>query len=169
MSEITEAVYAFLEQSGIAYRRMRHDPTGSMAECTAVDGVLGALTPKNLFLTTKNGKRFYLCLARPDVRFCTSQVSRQAGSSRLSFAPEAALLEKLRCRAGSASPMGLIFPEARGVGLIVDSGLPACETLGFHPCDNTETLAMAAGDFFGVFLPAVGVSPVFVDMPAGEA
>ena len=169
MSGTTEAVYAFLDRSGVAYRRTRHDPTGTMAECAGIDRAMGVLTPKNLFLTTKNGRRFYLCLARPDVRFVTSDVSRQAGSSRLSFAPESALFEKLRCRAGSASPMGLIFPEARGVGLIVDSGLLACETLGFHPCENTETLAVAAGDFFDVFLPAAGVSPVFVDMSVGEA
>lgn len=168
MSDTTEAVYAFLRKTGIPWRATRHAPTDTMAACAGIDRQMGVLTPKNLFLTTRRGNGYYLCLTRPDVRFVTSDVSRQVGSSRLCFAAEDALLARLRCHAGSASPMGLIFPEARGVGLIVDSGLTDCAALGFHPCDSAETLAMAAGDFYGVFLPAVGVSPVFVDMPAGE-
>ena len=36
--------------------------------------------------------------------------------------------------------------------------------LAFHPCDNTMTVAMSGGDFFDVFLPAVGVAPTFVEI-----
>ena len=165
MSEVAEAVFAFLDKLGIACRTARHAPAFTMADCAAVDRQLGALTVKNLFLTPKNGKRFYLCITRPNARFRTSEVSKQVPSPRLSFAPEDRLFAMLRCHGGSASPMGLIFPEAKGVGLIVDEGLNAFDTLAFHPCDNTQTLAMARGDFFDVFLPAVGVSPVWVSMP----
>ncbi len=168
MSETTGAVYAFLDGLGIRYRRASHAPAFTMADCAAVDRELGALTVKNLFLTPKNGRRFYLCITRPDAPFRTSEVSRQVPSPRLSFAPEEKLFEKLRCHGGSASPMGLIFPEARDVGLIVDEGLSAFDTLAFHPCDNTQTLAMARGDFFDVFLPAAGVSPVWVCMAEDE-
>ena len=108
-----------------------------MADCAALDAALGALTVKNIFLTTKNRKRCYLCITRPDARFHTADISRQVGSSRLSFAPEEMLFEKLRCHGGSASPMGLIFPEAAGVGLIVDGALRGEPALAFHPCDNT--------------------------------
>ena len=134
-----------------------------MADCAEVDRRLGALTVKNIFLTTKSKKRFYLCICRPDARFVTSDVSKQVGSPRLSFAPEELLFEKLRCHGGSASPMGLIFPEARGVGLTVDSALPDAPTLAFHPCDNTRTLAMSGEDFFGRFLSAVGVTAEWVE------
>jgi hypothetical protein len=34
--------------------------------------------------------------------------------------------------------------------------------LAFHPCDNTCTVAMAGSDFFGRFLPAVGVKEIEV-------
>ena len=73
------------------------------------------------------------------------------------------LFGRLRCHGGSASPLGLIFPEAKGVGLIVDSALRDVPTLAFHPCDNTKTVAMSAGDFFGVFLPKTGVVAVDVE------
>lgn len=154
MADEASRVYAFLDGLGIDYRVVGHAPTATMAECARIDRTLGAMTAKNIFLTTKNRKRFYLCLIRPEARFVTSDISRQVGSSRLSFAPEELLFEKLRCHGGSASPLGLIFPEAREVGLIVDSALRDCDTLAFHPCDNRYTLAMAGRDFFERFLPA---------------
>ena len=157
MSDTVDAVLRYLDGLGVAYRMIEHAPAATMADCAENDRALGALTPKNLFLTTKNQKRCYLCLARPDARLRTSDLSRQAGSSRLSFAPEAMLFSRLRCHGGSASPLGLIFPEAAGVGLLLDAALRAEPYLAFHPCDNTRTLAMAAGDFYGRFLKAVGV------------
>ena len=159
-----EEVFAFLDELGIACRVAEHAPANTMRDCAEVDRRLGALTVKNIFLTTKNRRRCYLCITRPEARFHTADISRQAGSSRLSFAPEDQLLARLRCRPGSASPMGLIFPEAAGVGLIADSALRRVETLGFHPCDNTRTIAMAGADFFERFLPAVGAAPIFVEI-----
>ena len=151
-----DEVFAFLDGLGIAYQTAEHAPAYTMADCAAVDRTLGALTVKNIFLTTKNKKTCWLCITRPDARFHTADISKQIGSSRLSFAPEEMLFERLRCHGGSASPMGLIFPEAKGVGLIVDSALRGEATLAFHPCDNTRTLAMAGEDFFERFLPAAG-------------
>ena len=168
MSEISRAVLDALTRMGIAHRVVSHAPTATMEACAAVDLTLGALTPKNIFLTTKNHKRFYLCLTRPEARFVTSDVSRQAGSSRLSFGPEDMLYALLRCRPGSASPLGLLFDAERRVGLLVDRALRDCPTLAFHPCDNTLTVAMAAADFFGVFLPALNVTPTEVTVAHGE-
>lgn len=164
MSATIEAIDAFLDRLGIARRTLEHPAAGTMADCAAVDARLGSLTPKNIFLTTKNQKRCCLCLTRPDARFVTADISKQAGFSRLSFAPEEMLFEKLHARAGSASPMGLIFESAADVALLVDSGLRDAPFLSFHPCDNTRTLAMSGADFFHAFLPAVGKAPVFVEI-----
>ena len=159
-----DEVFARLDELGIAYRAAEHAPAYTMADCAAVDERLGALTVKNIFLTTKNKKTCWLCITRPDARFHTADISKQIGSSRLSFAPEEMLFDRLRCHGGSASPMGLIFPEARGVGLIVDAALRGEAKLAFHPCDNTRTLAMAGQDFFERFLPVVEVAPVDVEI-----
>lgn len=157
MSEVHEEVLSYLDALGLSYRVAQHAPAFTMADCAAVDARLGALTAKNIFLTTKNRRRFYLCICRPQARFQTASVSKQVGSSRLSFAPEEMLWAHLRCHGGSASPLGLIFPEAKDVALIVDEALRGVQTLAFHPCDNTRTVALSAGDFFGRFLPAAGV------------
>jgi len=159
-----EAVFAFLDGLGIDYRQAGHPPAHTMEDCARVDALLGAMTVKNIFLTTKNGKRFFLCITRPDARFHTADISKQAGSSRLSFAPEERLTALLRCHAGSASPLGLIFDEDHAVSLLADSALRDAPVLSFHPCDNTQTVAMASGDFFGVFLPSLGVQPRWVEI-----
>ena len=162
MSDVAREVFARLDALGIPYRAEVHSPAFTMRDCAAVDARLGALTVKNIFLTTKNRKRCCLCITRPNARFHTADISKQAGFSRLSFAPEDMLLEKLHARPGSASPMGLLFESARDVALLVDSALADVPVLAFHPCDNTRTLAMSGRDFFDRFLPAVGVAPVFV-------
>ena len=164
MREDATAVFRFLEDHGIACRRAVHPPAFTMEDCARLDAMLNALTVKNIFLTTKNGRRFYLCLTRPGARFRTADISKQAGSSRLSFAPETELVQRLHARAGSASPMGLIFESAKGVGLLVDRALRDVPALAFHPCDNAQSLAMTSGDFFDVFLPAVGVAPQWVEI-----
>jgi len=163
VSDTIRAVCEYLEGLGIAFRMAEHAPAFTMADCAGVDRALGALTVKNIFLTTKSKKRCWLCVCRPDARFHTADISKQVGSPRLSFAPEAMLFQRLRCHGGSASPLGLIFPEAGGVGLIVDRALREYPVLAFHPCDNTRTVAMAGRDFFEVFLPAVGAEVVEVE------
>ena len=162
MTGTVSQVLQYLDQLNIHYRVMTHAPADTMEVCAAVDAELGTLTPKNLFLATRHGRRFCLCLTRPDARFHTADVSRQAGYPRLSFAPEAELFAHLKCRPGSASPLGLIFDTAREVALLVDDRLFDVPLLGFHPCDNTQTVAVSGSDFFGLFLPAVGVVPVRV-------
>lgn len=162
MNATVSAVLARLDALGIAYRLERHAPAHTMEDCAAVDARMGALSVKNIFLTTKNGRRYYLCITRPEARFRTSDISKQAGSPRLSFAPEEKLFELLRCHGGSASPLGLMFTDQ--VALLADSALTHAEALAFHPCDNTLTVAMSGRDFFGVFLPSTGVRPTFVEI-----
>ena len=164
MNDTVNSVLHYLDGAGIAYRLSEHAPTADMAACAGVDARLHALTPKNIFLTTKNGRRFYLCLTRPGARFRTADISKQAGSPRLSFAPEEALYRYLRCRGGSASPLGLIFDADRAVGLLVDEALRGASELGFHPCDNRFTVAMAGRDFFETFLPGLGITPTWVEI-----
>lgn len=164
MSETAGRVYAYLDSLGIAYQKVGHEAVFTIQECAPIDDLLHAVVAKNYFLATKHRDRFYLCLVRPDVRFKSVDISRQIGSTRLSFGPEDALERLLRVHPGAVSPMGLIFDTEKQVQLLVDSGLKQERRIAFHPCDNTQTLAMGAQDFFDVFLPAVGHAPRFVEV-----
>ena len=164
MTDTARAVFDRLEEMGIAYTWMEHAPVYTIEDCLENDQKLHAVTAKNYFLTTKNKKNFYLCLVRPEVRFKTSDISRQVGSSRLSFAGEEPMERLLRVHPGCVSPMGLMFDEERAVRFIADRGLLEVERIAFHPCDNTLTLAMDSADFFEKFLPAVEREPLFVEV-----
>ena len=60
--------------------------------------------------------------------------------------------------------MGLMFESAREVRVLVDRALADVPELAFHPCDNTETLALSNRNFFEIYLPAVGKTPEWVDI-----
>ena len=162
-------IYAFLDSIGIAYERYQHEAAFHMEDCAELDAKIGAVTCKNYFLTTKSRKIHCLCIVRPEARLKTSDVSKQAGTPRLSFADEEALMEYLHVYPGSVSPMGLIFDGGNRVRMLADSGLKGEARLAFHPCDNTETLVMSAEDFFGKFLPAMGHSVTWVSLSEDAA
>lgn len=164
MTDIAKQIYDHLDGLNISYRKVEHEPAYTMEDCAQVDARLEALTVKNIFLTTKNQKHFYLCITHPNARFRTSDISKQAGSSRLSFAPEEKLFELLKAHGGSASPLGLLFDGDQNVRLLSDRALLKENTLAFHPCDNTQTIAMATKDFFEKFLPSVNHAPIWVDI-----
>lgn len=159
---VPEEILSFLGQAGIRYELASHPPVHTMEECELPMRLLGGLMPKNLFLRPRRQELFYLCITRPDAAFRTSDVSRQVGSSRLQFASEEELFTRLHARPGAASPLGLIFGEAKDVRLLADERLREEERLIFHPCVNTHSLAVAGQDFFGKFLPAAGISVTWV-------
>ena len=160
--DVKARIYAALDGMGIAYAATRHPLAHTMEDLRAVEARMGCVIPKNLFLTPRNQSAFYLCLARPDAAFRTADISKQIGSSRLSFGPADALDALLHTHPGAVSPMGLALHDAREVGLLIDERLTGEPFLGFHPNDNAETLVMSGADFFGVFLPSVGKTPTYV-------
>lgn len=161
MSEFRR-VFDALDAMGIAYDAIEHEPAAHIDRCMEVMEGLNATVVKNFFLCPRNRSRFYLLLTRPEAKLRTSDISAQAGASRLGFAPEDRLAELLHEQPGSISPMGLIFDAGHAVTVLVDEALRCAARLAFHPCDNTRSLAMSGADFFDVFLKQLGYAPVFV-------
>lgn len=158
-----DEILSFLTARGIAFERYVHPPVFHMSDCVELAASAGSVMCKNYFLTTKSRRVYCLCIARPDAHFRTSDISHQAGTPRLSFADEAAMDELLRTYPGAVSPLGLMFDGESRVRLLADCALRDADILAFHPCDNTETLALSACDFFEKFLPATQHDVTFVD------
>lgn len=159
---VRDEVYHRLDEWNIPYRKIAHAPAATLEECAQISRALGAMVCKNYFLTTRSRKHYCLCIVRPQARLRTADISRQAGTPRLSFADEKELMALLHTRPGSVSPMGLLFTDQ--VRLLVDRALQEEPELAFHPCENTETLVMQTADFFHIFLPKTGVAAEFVDI-----
>ena len=164
MEDVVKSVLDALDGLNIAYELLKHEPAAHIEQCRAIEEALGAMVPRNLFLTTRRQGGLWLCLMRPDAPFRSGDVSRQIGSSRLCFADETAMDETLRVKPGSVTPLGLMFDRDRRVTLLADSALKCEERLIFHPCLNTYSVAMRTEDFLNIFLPSVGHAPIWIEV-----
>lgn len=150
------AAFALLDELGIPYRRIEHAPAETMEVCAAVSDALGARICKNLFLCNRQQTAFYLLSMPEDKPFFTRELSRQIGSSRLSFAPPEKMEELIGCSPGSASVLGLANDTEGRVRLVLDREVAEAERFACHPCDNTGSLTIATRDLLEKFLPHVG-------------
>lgn len=169
--DIQREILRRLNEMGIAFSLLEHEAVQNMSDCLPNARRLGAVMPKNLFLTPRSRKALYLAVTRPDVPFRTADVSRQLGSARLSFAPEELLMEYLRTKPGAISPFGLLFgAQSSPTGQLrvlfaMDRALAAEPMLAFHPCVSTATVALRTEEFFR-FLRALHVDIHWFDADA---
>lgn len=163
-SERARAAFALLDSLGVPYRRVEHAPAETMELCAAISDALGARICKNLFLCNRQQTTFYL-LAMPENKpFYTKDLSRQIGSSRLSFAPGEKMEELLGCSPGSCSVLGLANDRERRVRLLLDREVAEAERFACHPCDNTGSLTILTRDLLEKVLPRIGHDPDIVEL-----
>ena len=157
-------VYAFLDDLNISYHRVDHEPAMTMELCLAVDAVLGAPMCKNLLLCNRQCTDFYLLMMPGDKPFKTKDLSKQIGSSRLSFADGAYMEQFLDITPGSLSVLGLMNDKANRVQLLIDADILKEEYIGCHPCINTSSLRIRKEDMIQRIIPALGHSPIIVNL-----
>ena len=158
-------VYDLLDGLGVTYQRIDHEATMTMEACAAVDRVLDATICKNLLLCNRQQTDFYLLMIPGDKQFKTSVLSRQIGSSRLSFASGEHMESLLDITPGSLSVLGLMNDLEHRVRLLIDEDILAGEFFGCHPCVNTSSLRLRTRDLMDVILPATGHTPRLVQLP----
>ena len=155
-------VYDLLDSLGISYERVDHAPAMTMEVCAAIDEVLEATICKNLLLCNRQATVFYLLMLPGNKVFKTSVLSKQIGSSRLSFASAEAMAEFLDITPGSVSVMGLMNDKENRVQLIMDKDVLKGEYIGCHPCINTSSLRLKTRDLMEKIIPAMGHEPVIL-------
>ena len=158
------AVYDLLERLEIPFIRADHDAAMTIEACQGVDELLGTEICKNLFLCNAQKTKFYLLLMPGSKQFKTKDLSKQIGSSRLSFAPAEYMEKYLGVTPGSATVFGLMNDTDHQVQLIIDEDVAAQEEFGCHPCINTSSLKLKTSDVLDKLLPALGYTPVFVKL-----
>lgn len=148
--------YDLLDQLGVEYERIDHEPAMTMEDCKEVDQLLEAVICKNLFLCNRQKTAFYLLMI-PDTKvFHTKDLSAQIGSARLSFAKPEYMEEFLDITPGSVSVMGLMNDKERRVQLLVDEDVLDGEYIGCHPCINTSSIRFKVKDLIEKVIPAMG-------------
>ena len=158
-------VYDLLDSLGISFERVDHAPAMTMEVCAAIDEVLEATICKNLLLCNRQGTAFYLLMLPGNKVFKTSVLSKQIGSSRLSFASAEAMEQFLDITPGSVSVMGLMNDHENRVQLLMDQDVLKGKYIGCHPCINTSSLRFLTSDLIEKILPAMGHEPTYVELP----
>lgn len=156
--------YDLLDDLGIPYERMDHQPMATIEDCHEVDEVLGVEICKNLFLCNSQQTKFYLLLIPGKKKFKTKDLSHQLGVARLSFAKAEFLEQYLDITPGAVSIMGLMNDRENRVQLLIDKEVAENEYLACHPCVNTSSIKMKTGDVLEKFLTATGHNPIFVEL-----
>ena len=165
-----QRVYDFLDRLGVSYQRVDHEPAMTMDACLEVDRVLEAKMCKNLMLCNRQCTDFYILLMPGDKPFKTKDLSKQIGSSRLSFAGGEYMEEFLDIIPGSLSVLGLMNDKDNRVQLLMDEDLLKDEFIGCHPCVNTSSLKIKTSDLLETVIPAMGhtLTTIHLDYPESE-
>ena len=161
-------VYDLLDKLGIEYQRIDHEAAMTMEACAAIDEVLDATICKNLLLCNRQCTNFYLLMIPGNKVFKTSVLSKQIGSSRLSFADAEYMERFLDITPGSVSVLGLMNDHENQVQLLIDEDVLKGEFFGCHPCINTSSLRLKTADLMEKIIPAMGHEPRIVNLPAAE-
>lgn len=157
--------YKFLDSLKIPYQRVDHTASMTMEECAEIDKILEAPTCKNLLLCNRQKTMFYLLLLPGDKIFKTAALSKQIGSSRLSFASSEYMEQFLDITPGSLSVLGLMNDTEHHVNLLIDREVLIPEYFGCHPCINTTTLRFRVEDLINKIIPAMDHKPTIIDLP----
>ena len=137
----------------------------TMEACLEVDAALEATMCKNLMLCNRQCTDFYILLLPGDKKFKTSVLSKQIGSSRLSFADGQYMEQFLDITPGSLSVLGLMNDKENRVQLLIDKDVLTGDYIGVHPCVNTASLKLRTSDLVEKIIPAIGHEPTYVELP----
>lgn len=156
--------YELLDRLNIEYQRIDHEPAMTMEACEEIDRTLNAVICKNLLLCNRQKTRFFLLMLPGDKHFKTSVLSKEIGSSRLSFASAEDMEALLDITPGSVSVLGLMNDREGKVELLMDAEVVKGEYFGCHPCINTSSLRLKMSDLLDIILPAMAHRPRLVTL-----
>ena len=126
-----------LDNAGIRYRMVSHDPVYTIEEMERLHLDADAEIAKNLFLRDARGKRHFLVVLCSCKTVDLKELRGQLGTSALSFASEDRLKRFLGLEKGAVTPLGILNDEARAVEVLFDRDLAGLPSLGVHPNRNT--------------------------------
>ncbi|WP_202127880.1 prolyl-tRNA synthetase associated domain-containing protein [Clostridium sp. C2-6-12] len=138
-----QEVYYVLNLLNINYTRYEHKAIYTVNEGKKLEISISGKMCKNLFLKNSKGDTNYLLILDEDKSVNLKLLAKQIGSTRLSFASEDKLLEKLKLTSGSVTPFGLINNADKDVVVLIDKELKNEEKVNFHPNTNTATIGIS--------------------------
>ena len=127
-----ERVYTLLDRLEIQYGVVDHPPMFTQADSEHNGVQIEATIFKNLFLRNKDRSRYYLYSLPLSKRADLDAVAKALGETRLSFAGEDALHEKLNIQHGAVSLLNAVDAGKTDVVFLIDSCAFEYDRIGIH-------------------------------------
>ena len=131
----------FLKKKNIPFEMVEHPPVYTIEELYEQQVPNVEWIAKNLFLRDASGKHHFLVMIKGEKTADMKRLSKQIGSTRLSFASEERLMKHMGLKKGSVTPLGVLNNEDRAVWIVVDKDFIG-HNIGVHPNENTATVFM---------------------------
>ena len=148
--EVYRRIQAYLQESGVHFRELHHEPTRTSEESARVRGEELRNGGKAILLKVDGVFRlFVLSAAR---RLDSSKVKQHFGVKRLRFATRAELLELTGLEPGSIPPFGSPIFDME---LFVDSSITENERIAFNAGSLTDSIIMNVKDYLRLSEPVI--------------
>ena len=148
--EVYRRIRAYLQESGVHFRELHHEPTRTSEESARVRGEELRNGGKAILLKVYGVFRlFVLSAAR---RLDSSKVKQHFGVKRLRFATRAELLELTGLEPGSIPPFGSPIFDME---LFVDSSITENERIAFNAGSLTDSIIMNVKDYLRLSEPVI--------------
>jgi Ala-tRNA(Pro) deacylase len=158
MAVSPDALFAYLDQLGIAHKTVTHPAVFTVEEARTLRGAVPGGHTKNLFLRDKKGAS-YLVVAAEDAEIELRSLHRLVGATgRFSFGSAELMRELLGAKPGSLTPFAAINDTGGRVTVVLDAAMMTNEVLNFHPLVNTGTTTISREGLLQ-FLEATGHVP----------
>ena len=148
MGLVRDAILDLLQEAGVVFRHVEHEPTRTSEESAAARGEPLAIGGKTLLL--KVDDRFELFVLSAARRMVSSRARKAAGARRSRFATAEELLEMTGLVPGTVPPFGepiLPFP------LRADRSVLEHDRIAFNAACPTESIVMATEDWLRLARP----------------
>lgn len=143
----------YLDANQFNYQHIRHPAVFTCTEAATHRPPVPAVSTKNLFLSDKKGRRFFLVVTDCEKQVNLAELESQLGCPHLKFGSETRLENMLGVTKGSVTMLGLVNDVEQQVELWIDAQIWEHEHFLCHPLVNTATLVLSKETlehFFGL-------------------
>ncbi|MFH0965416.1 MAG: YbaK/EbsC family protein [Planctomycetota bacterium] len=138
-SSLEDRIRHVLAEHNVPFEAFEHPPVYTNPTMADALGVKPADTIKNICMVTKEGEAI-LVLVPGDARIDSKKIAAAAGTSRVSFADEKTVLEKVGCPIGCVPP----FDHAQPLRVFMDRALLRKQFLYFNPGVHVKSFKIPA-------------------------
>lgn len=157
------ALFAYLDELGIATDTVEHEAMFTVEQSQVLRGAISGAHTKNLFLRDK-GNRLVLVVAKEDTKVDLKGLAKRLGLGRFSFGRPEQLEAVLGVEPGSVSALALMNPGSVALSaVVVDAALMDHAEVNCHPLDNRATTRLAMTDLLR-FIRACGHEPEIISL-----